>query len=277
LRLEYFEWGTPRQNQALCSGRKTCRRACQGCLPCHLFQSWNHTSIVHLQTPHKWILHPPMDFPVRYTISPLLLPAYSFRSQSNSSRTHRTLRNPNFSLKKNLTQCKLSSATSPRETFFNLAQLQYPKSATTIPKTFRKVTADNFPQWVFSGAKVAELLLLLFRLFSQMFILLHFLLPQKLLEGFSPDFSDCSIRALPISWPLNNSLLSFLEHTSLFSTHNWGWNMQRHLETCRTRFTFSLWPPPFLSSWLLFTSTHRPLLYKKNYSQKKLSHKFKKW
>jgi len=35
--------------------------------------------------------------------------------------------------------------------------LQYPKSATTIPKTFWKVTADNFPQWVFSGAKVAEL------------------------------------------------------------------------------------------------------------------------
>jgi hypothetical protein len=45
----------------------------------------------------------------------------------------------------------------PSERFFNLAQLQYPKSATTIPKTFRKVTADNFPQWVFSGAKVAEL------------------------------------------------------------------------------------------------------------------------
>jgi hypothetical protein len=46
---------------------------------------------------------------------------------------------------------------NPRETFCNLAQLQYPKSATTIPKTFQKVTADNFPQWVFSGAKVAEL------------------------------------------------------------------------------------------------------------------------
>jgi len=44
-----------------------------------------------------------------------------------------------------------------RETFCNLAHLQYPKSATTIPKTFRKVIADNFPQWVFSGAKVAEL------------------------------------------------------------------------------------------------------------------------
>jgi hypothetical protein len=34
---------------------------------------------------------------------------------------------------------------NPRETFCNLAQLQYPKSATTIPKTFQKVTVDNFP------------------------------------------------------------------------------------------------------------------------------------
>jgi hypothetical protein len=31
------------------------------------------------------------------------------------------------------------------------------------------------------------------------------------------DSSDCSIHALPISWPLNNSLLSFW-NTSLFST-----------------------------------------------------------
>jgi hypothetical protein len=52
---------------------------------------------------------------------------------------------------------------------------------------------------------------------------------------------------------------------SLFSTHNWGWNMQGHLETCLTRFTFSLWPSPFLSSSLLFTSTHPPLLYPKNW------------
>jgi hypothetical protein len=57
-----------------------------------------------------------------------------------------------------------------------------------------------------------------FGLFLQMFLLLHFLLAQKLLEGFC---RDSSIRALPISsWPLNNSLLSFLEHLSLFSTHN---------------------------------------------------------
>jgi hypothetical protein len=34
---------------------------------------------------------------------------------------------------------------------------------------------------------------------------------------------------------------------SLFSSHNWGWNMQCQLETCSTRFTFPLWPPPLLS------------------------------
>jgi hypothetical protein len=66
-----------------------------------------------------------------------------------------------LALKKNNSQKKKPTGaiitTSPPETFCNLAQLQYPKSATTIPKTFRKVTADNFPQWVFSGAKVAEL------------------------------------------------------------------------------------------------------------------------
>ncbi len=43
------------------------------------------------------------------------------------------------------------------------------------------------------------------------FFFSHFLL-------FCRDSSDCSIRALPISWPLNNSILSFLEHMSLFST-----------------------------------------------------------
>jgi len=59
-----------------------------------------------------------------------------------------------------------------------------------------------------------------FRLFLQMFLHLHFLLTQKLLEGVCRDSSDSSIRALPISWPLNNSLLSFLEHMSRFSTHN---------------------------------------------------------
>jgi hypothetical protein len=113
-----------------------------------------------------------------------------------------------------------------------------------------------------------------FRLFSQMFVL-HFLLPQKLREGFCRDSWDSSIRALPISWPLNNSFTFLLEHMFLFSTHYWGWNMQCHLETCQTRFTFSLWPPPLLSSWLLFTSTHRPFFYQKTIAEKQ-SHKFKK-
>jgi hypothetical protein len=108
----------------------------------------------------------------------------------------------------------------------------------------------------------------------QMFLFLHFLRAHKLQEGFCHDSSDSSRCALPISWPLNNSLLSFVEHMSLFSTHNWGWSMQQHLETCETRFTFSLWPPPLLSSWLLFTSTHRPLFYQKTIAEKKLSHKF---
>jgi len=88
-------------------------------------------------------------------------------------------------------------------------------------------------------------------------------------------FRLSSIRALPMSWPLNNSLLFFVEHVSLFCTHNWGWNMQCQLETCQTRFTFSLWPPPLLSSWLLFTSTHRPLFYQKTISRKKLRNTFK--
>jgi hypothetical protein len=67
-----------------------------------------------------------------------------------------------------------------------------------------------------------------------------------------------------------------VEHVSLFSTHNWGWNTQCQLETCQTRFTFSLWPPPLLSSWLLFTSTHWPFFSQKPTAEKKLSHKFKK-
>ncbi len=109
-----------------------------------------------------------------------------------------------------------------------------------------------------------------------MFLLLHFLLAQKLLEGLWRDSPDSSIRALTISWALKYSLLSFLEHMSLFSTHNnWGWNMQGQLESCQTRFTFSLWPPPLLSSsWFLFTSTHWPFFYQKTKAEKKLSHKF---
>ncbi len=52
--------------------------------------------------------------------------------------------------------------------------------------------------------------------------------------------------------------------------------MQRHLETCQTRFTFSLWPPPFI---IIMTFVHihtsTSLLPKKTMAQKKLSHKFK--
>jgi hypothetical protein len=52
------------------------------------------------------------------------------------------------------------------------------------------------------------------------------------------DSSDSSIRALLMSWPLNNSLLSFVEHMSLLFTHNWGWNMQCHLETVKRALLF---------------------------------------
>jgi hypothetical protein len=46
--------------------------------------------------------------------------------------------------------------------------------------------------------------------------------------------------------------------------------MQCELETCQTRFTFSFWPPPLLSSWLLFSSIPHPtFFYQKNYSRKK--------
>jgi hypothetical protein len=115
-----------------------------------------------------------------------------------------------------------------------------------------------------------------FPLFLQMFLFLHFLRAQKLLEGFCRDSSESSKCALPISWPLNNSLLSFVEHVSLFSIHNWGWNMQCQLETCQTRSTFSLWLPPLSSPWLSFTSTHAPFFYQKTIAKKMLSHKFKK-
>ncbi len=118
--------------------------------------------------------------------------------------------------------------------------------------------------------KFSQSSLTLFRVFFQMFLLPHFLLAQKLLEGFWRDFSDSSRRVLPISWSLNKSLLSCLQHMSLFSTHNWRWKMQCELETCQTRFTFSLWPPPLLSSWLLFSSTpHRTFFYQKTIAEKK--------
>jgi hypothetical protein len=55
-----------------------------------------------------------------------------------------------------------------------------------------------------------------FRLFFHMFLLPHFLLAQKLLEGFWRDSSDCSIRVLPISWSLNN-FINFFSGTHVSS------------------------------------------------------------
>jgi hypothetical protein len=49
-----------------------------------------------------------------------------------------------------------------------------------------------------------------------MFLLLHFLLRQKLLEGFCRDSSDCSIRALPISWPMLIIMTFVHIHTPTF-------------------------------------------------------------
>ncbi len=94
---------------------------------------------------------------------------------------------------------------------FPQAKLIFPLD---LPKKHQPLSSSRSP-W-----NSHALLLLLFRLFSQMFLLLHFLLPEKLLEGFCRHCSDCSIRGLPISWPLKNSFLSFLERMSLFSTHN---------------------------------------------------------
>jgi len=69
-------------------------------------------------------------------------------------------------------------------------------------------------------------------LFSHKYFFFFFIFafPRNFEKGFARDSSDCSIRGLPIfSWPLNTSLLSFVEHRSLFSTHNWGWNRQCQL------------------------------------------------
>jgi hypothetical protein len=96
-----------------------------------------------------------------------------------------------------------------------------------------------------------------------MFLLLHFLLPRKLLEGFAVTLDTVAY-----------ALYRFLGHWTIHYFLFWNTCLyflliiedgKCHLETCRTRFTFSLWPPPFLSSSLLFTSTHRPLLYQKNW------------
>ncbi len=83
-------------------------------------------------------------------------------------------------------------------------------------------------------------------------------------------FRLCSIRTSPISWRLKNSLISFLQHTLLFSTHNWGWNMQCQLETCQRCFTFSL--ASSLIIIMTFVHIHTPaFLLPKNYSEKAMS------
>ncbi len=95
---------------------------------------------------------------------------------------------------------------------FPQAKLIFPLD---LPKKHQPLSSSRCP-WNSHTSSLTP-----FRPFLQMFLLLHFLLAQKLLEGFCRDSSDSSIRALPISsWPRNNSLLSFLEHMSLFSTHN---------------------------------------------------------
>jgi hypothetical protein len=94
---------------------------------------------------------------------------------------------------------------------FPQAKLIFPLD---LPKKHQPLSSSRSP-WNSHTSSLTP-----FRPFMQMF-LLHFLLAQKLLEGFCRDSSESSIRGLPISsWPRNNSLLSFLEHMSQFSTHN---------------------------------------------------------
>ncbi len=79
-----------------------------------------------------------------------------------------------------------------------------------LPKKHQPLSSSRSP-W-----NSHSLFLLLFRLFSQMFLLLHFLLHQKLLEGICQDSSDCSIRALLISWPMLISMTLVHIHTLTF-------------------------------------------------------------
>ncbi len=88
-----------------------------------------------------------------------------------------------------------------------LSHHRFPQAKLFFPLGLSKKNINPFPLHDLPGIPTL-FLLVLFRLFSQMFFP-SFFLPQKLREGFCRDSSDCSIRALPISWPLNNSLLSF--------------------------------------------------------------------
>jgi hypothetical protein len=91
---------------------------------------------------------------------------------------------------------------------FPQAKLIFPLD---LPKKHQPLSSSRSP-WNSHTSSLTP-----FRPFLHMFLLLHFLLAQKLLEGFCRDSSDSSICSLPISsWPPNNPLLSFLEHMSLF-------------------------------------------------------------
>jgi hypothetical protein len=92
---------------------------------------------------------------------------------------------------------------------FPQAKLIFPLD---LPKKHQPLSSSRPPR------NSHTLLSLLFDFSCRCFFFFIFSLPD--LEGFCRDSSDCSIRALPISWLLNNSLLSFVEHVSLFSTHN---------------------------------------------------------
>ncbi len=141
--------------------------------------------------------------------------------------------------------------------------------------SFHEISPKNinpFPPHYLPG--IPTLLSYSFFDFSHRCLFFVFSFPRNFEKGFAVTLQTVAY-ALYRFFATEQFITFLLEHMSLFSTHNWAWNMQCHLETCQTRFTFSLWPPPLLSSWLLFTSTHRPFFYQKTIA-KTLSHKFKK-
>jgi hypothetical protein len=142
---------------------------------------------------------------------------------------------------------------------FSQAKLIFPLD---LLKKHQPLSSSQWNSLEFSHSSLTP-----FRLFLQMFLLLHFLLAHKLLEGFCRDSSDSSMRALPISWTLNNSLLSLVEHMCLFSTQNWGWNMQCQLDLWNSLYFF-----PLASIIIIMNVVHihtQTFLLRKNYSRKK--------
>ncbi len=109
-----------------------------------------------------------------------------------------------------------------------------------------------------------------FRLFLQMFLFLHFLRAQKLLEGFCRDSSNSSICALLISWPLKihyflswNMCLYFL----LIIEDGICNVISFRLVNCAS---FSPWPPSIIIIIMTFVHIHTlTFLLPKNYSRKK--------